>query len=65
MIANLVKIVLHMSNYATKYELHHTGDIDTSDLAAKKDFIAFKVELQKLDINPLSASVALIQKLVN
>ena len=45
MIANLVKIELHMSNYATKYELHHTGDIDTSDLAAKKDFIAFKVEL--------------------
>ena len=38
-----------MSNYGTKKK-HATG-IDTSDLAAEKDFIALKAEVDKLDIN--------------
>ena len=42
-----------MSHYATKIELAHATDIDTSDLAAKKDFIALKAEIAKLDINKL------------
>ena len=37
------KVVLDLSNYAT--------NIVTSDLAAKKDFIALKAEVDKLDIN--------------
>ena len=41
------------SNYATKSKLAHTTDIDTSDLAAKKDFIASKAEVDKLSINKL------------
>ena len=40
-----VKVVLDLSNYAT--------NIVTSDLAAKKDFIALKAEVDKLDINKL------------
>ena len=40
-----------MSNYANKKELEHATGIDTSDLAAKNDFIALKVEFDKLDIN--------------
>ena len=55
-----VKVVLDLSNYATKKELEYTKKeleyatgIDTSDLAAKKDFIAFKAEVDKLDINEL------------
>ena len=40
-----------MSNYATKKELDHATGIDTSDLAAKKNFIALKAEVDKLDIN--------------
>ena len=48
-----VKVVLDLSNYATKKELEYATGIDTSDLAAKKDFIAFKAEVDKLDINEL------------
>ena len=38
------KVVLDMSSYATKKELHHATGIDTSDLAANKDFIALKTD---------------------
>ena len=40
-----------MSNYATKKELDHATGVDTSDLAAEKDFIALKAKVDKLDIN--------------
>ena len=43
-----------MSNYATKKELKHATSIDTSDLAAKKDFTALKAEVDKLGINKLT-----------
>ena len=36
-----------------KKELDRPTDVDTSDLAAKKDFIALKAEVDKLDINKL------------
>ena len=52
-IRNKVKVVLDLSNYATKKELEHATSVDTSDLAAKKHFIALKVEVGKLDINKL------------
>ena len=39
-----VKVVLDLSNYATKKIDHATG-IDTSDLAASRDFIALKAEV--------------------
>ena len=47
-----VKLVV-LSNYATKKELEHITGVDTSDLDAKKDFIALKAEVNKLDINKL------------
>ena len=40
-IRDKVKLVLNLSNYATKKELDHATGLDTSDLAAKKDFINF------------------------
>ena len=43
-----------MTNYTTKKELEHAAGIDTSDLADKKDFMALKVEVDKLDINKLT-----------
>ena len=49
-----VKVVLDLSNYATKKELEHATGINTSDLAAKKDFINLKAEADKLDINKLN-----------
>ena len=48
-----VKVVLDLPSYATKKELDHATGVDTSDLAAKKDFIALKAEVDKLDINKL------------
>ena len=33
--------------------LEHATGIDTSDLAAKEDYITLKVEVDKLDINKL------------
>ena len=47
------EIVLDLSNYATNKELDHATGADTSDLAAQKDAIALKAELDKLDINKL------------
>ena len=52
-VRNKVKVVLDLSNYATKKELKHATGVDTSDLAAK-DFIALKAEVDKLDINKLT-----------
>ena len=52
-IRDKVKVVLDLSNYPTKKELGHATGINTSDLAAKKDFIALKAEVDKLDINKL------------
>ena len=49
-IRNKVRVVLDLSNYATKKKLDHATDVDTSDLAAKKD-IALEAEVDKLDIN--------------
>ena len=47
------KVVLDLSKYATKKGLYHATGIDTSDLAAIKDFITLKAEVDKLDINKL------------
>ena len=52
-IRDKVKVVLDLSNYATKKEFNLATDVDTSDLDANKDFIALKVEIDKLDINKL------------
>ena len=49
-----IKVVLDLSNYATKKKLKHATDADTSDIAAKKDFMALKGEVGKLDINKLT-----------
>ena len=53
-IRDKVKVVLDLSNYVTKKELEHATCIDTSDSAAKKDFIALKTEVDKLEINKLT-----------
>ena len=42
-----------MSNSAIKKQLDHARGIDAFDLAAKKDFIALKAKVDKLDINKL------------
>ena len=50
-IRDKVKVVLDLSNYATKKELEHTTCVNTSDLAAKKNLVGLKAEDDKLGIN--------------
>ena len=52
-IRDKVKVLLDLSNYATKKELEHGSGVDTSNLAAKSDFIALKADIDKLGINEL------------
>ena len=52
-IRDKAKVVLDLSNYATKKELDHATGVDTSDLAPKKYFIVLKAEVEKLDIKKL------------
>ena len=42
-----------MSHYSTKKELEHAAGVDTTNLVAKNDFIALKVEGERLEINKL------------
>ena len=49
-IRDKVKVVLDLSSYAIKKELEHAIGVDISDLAAKKDLVALKAEVDKLDI---------------
>ena len=52
-IRDKVKVVLDLSNYATKKEQDQAPGNDTSDLAAKNDFIALKAKVDKPDIDKL------------
>ena len=49
----IVKVVLDLSNYAAKTEIKDARGIDTSNLAAKRDFIALNAKVDKLYINRL------------
>ena len=53
-IRDKVKVILDMKNYATKKKLDHATGVDTSNLAAKKNFISLKAEVDKLDIIKLT-----------
>ena len=48
-----VKVLLELSNYATKKELDHAVGVDIYNLSAKEDFIVLKAEVDKLGINKL------------
>ena len=50
-IRDKVKLLLDLYNHASKKKLERTTDIDTFDVPAKKDFIALKAEVDKLDMN--------------
>ena len=49
----LVKVVLDWTNYATKKELKDATGFHTCNVAAKRDFIALKADVDKLNINKL------------
>ena len=45
-IRDKVKVVVDLSHYPNKKELKRATGIDTSDIAAKKDFIPLKAEVE-------------------
>ena len=45
--------MLDLPNYGTKRELKDATDVETSNSAAKNDFIALKTEVGELDFNKL------------
>ena len=47
------KTTLDLSNYVIKKQLEHDKGFDTSDLSAKKIFMAFKTIVDKVDIAKL------------
>lgn len=44
---------MHLSNYAIKKELEDATGVDTTDFAAKNDFIDLKAEVDKLNNDDL------------
>ena len=60
-----VKVVLDLSNYATKKELEHATGIGTSDLAAQKFFIALNSEVDTLGITRLTNMPTSLNNLKN
>ena len=48
-----VKVLLDLSNYATKKKLEHATGVATSSLAAKSDFNALKADIDKIEVNEL------------
>ena len=46
-IKDKIKTVLDLSNYATSKDSEHAKGVDTSNFAAKKDFVALKAEVDK------------------
>ena len=52
-IRDKVKVVLDVSNYATKRDLKYATEGETSNLATQSDFIALKADVDKLYINKL------------
>ena len=52
-ITDKVRALLDLSNYAIKKKLGDATFVDTSDLTSKKDFIALKVEVDKLGFRKL------------
>ena len=49
-IRNKVKVLLDLSNYATKEKLEHATAIDTHDLAAKNIPLLWKLKLTNLTL---------------
>ena len=52
-IRDKIKVVPEFPDSATKKEIEHATSPDTSDLAAKKDFVGLKTENDKRNINRL------------
>ena len=44
---------MNLSDYATKADLKHSADVDTSDISKATDLANLKCDIDKLDIDKL------------
>ena len=58
-----VKVILDLSNYATRADLKGAIGVATSNLAAKSDLASLKDEVDKVDVNKLKIAPAGLSKL--
>ena len=49
-----IKVIIDLSNYATKKEINYIIHVDTSNFALKTNFANIKTETGKLDIDKLA-----------
>ena len=63
-IRDKAKVILNSPNFANRKELENTTGVDKKDYSPKKDFVALKAEVDKLDINQLINVLILVSKLV-
>ena len=60
-----IKIMIDLSNYATKADIKNITHVDTSGFALKTNLSSLKTEVDKLDIDKLVAVSADLSKLSN
>ena len=54
---NKIKVKLDISNYATKFDLKGTTEINTSKFAKKVDLTSLKLDIDKLGIGKLQTTL--------
>ena len=63
--SNNVKVVLDLSNYATKTDLKNITHVDVSSFASKTNLAALKTEIDKIDTDKLKTAPTDLAKLAN
>ena len=62
---NNIKVVLDLSNYATKDDVKNITHVDVSSFASKTNLAALKTEVDKIDAAKLKTKPAHLAKLTN
>ena len=60
-----IKVIIDLSNYATKKEINDITHVDTSNFALKTNLANLKTEVDKLDIGKLATVPVDLSKLSN
>ena len=63
--SNNIKVILDLTNYATKTDLKNITHVDVSSFASKTNLAALKTEGDKLDVNKLKTAPVDLAKLTN
>ena len=63
--SNNIKVVLDLSNYATKKDINDITHVDVSGFASKTNLAALKTEVDKIDADKLKTAPVDLAKLSN